>query len=228
MTEKDRGSSDLEQTAKPQTDPEIKEDSWQEHCLEAKPFQPPKAEDNADMDRIRNELEKFSSSLLAAIPNLPNLSTKDAEKAPSPQDSTEVSENPQKSEETDHPEGELNQQQEAEEVSRGTQSKLDFEILNMKAQHQYIQNLQRANMALKSKIKQLEDILAKEESEPINSETTVDQTSEQVIPNMVPAAEPAQITTQADIGEQETEESQIQEMELVPIGKIEDVARKEI
>ena len=37
-------------------------------------------------------------------------------------------------------------------------------ISRMKAQHQYITNLQRANMALKNKIKQLEEIVTKEAS----------------------------------------------------------------
>ena len=35
---------------------------------------------------------------------------------------------------------------------------LDMQILMMKTQHQFIQNLQRANLALKSKIKQLAEI----------------------------------------------------------------------
>ena len=39
-----------------------------------------------------------------------------------------------------------------------------YQISRMKAQHQYITNLQRANMALKNKIKQLEEIVTKEAS----------------------------------------------------------------
>jgi len=48
-----------------------------------------------------------------------------------------------------------------------------YQISRMKAQHQYITNLQRANMALKNKIKQLEDIVSKEtEEERITSAGT--------------------------------------------------------
>ena len=46
-----------------------------------------------------------------------------------------------------------------------------YQISRMKAQHQYITNLQRANIALKNKIKQLEEIATKEsELEPRRAE----------------------------------------------------------
>ena len=35
----------------------------------------------------------------------------------------------------------------------------------MKAQHQFIQNLQRANLSLKAKIKQLEEVTSNRDSE---------------------------------------------------------------
>ncbi len=50
-------------------------------------------------------------------------------------------------------------------VNLQLQQRLDKQILVMKAQHQFIQNLQRANLTLKSKIKQLEEVTANREVE---------------------------------------------------------------
>ena len=85
----------------------------------------------------------------------------------------------------------------------------------MKAQHQYIQNLQRANMALKSKIKQLEDIVAND----TESQLVTEKFSEKA------PATPAQVATQADLEEPEVE--QIQELDMVHVGSIEEVAKQE-
>ncbi len=46
------------------------------------------------------------------------------------------------------------------------QERLDKQILVMKAQHQFIQNLQRANLTLKQKIKQLDDITTQAVRDP--------------------------------------------------------------
>lgn len=75
-----------------------------------------------------------------------------------------------------------------------------YQISRMKAQHQYITNLQRANMALKNKIKQLEDIVSKE------NETD----SKAVIAN--------ETRTFEDL---EPDEGPIQEIPLVSVGPIE-------
>lgn len=170
------------------------------------------------MDRIRSELEKFSSSLLAS---LPNLSSKDnADQTAKPEDDSEDCQQElqgvQQEEQTDIAS--------EEQASRQTQSRLDFEVLNMKAQHQYIQNLQRANMALKSKIKQLEDILVKEEGQFGECADEKEATFEK---EKVFYDGPVSVTTQGDLDEKECAATQIQEMELVSIGKIEEVARKE-
>lgn len=46
-----------------------------------------------------------------------------------------------------------------------------YQISRMKAQHQYITNLQRANIALKNKIKQLKEIAAQDSQvEPHNAD----------------------------------------------------------
>ena len=47
--------------------------------------------------------------------------------------------------------------QNPEVLGGATQGHIDMHIRAMKAQHQYIQNLQRCNLSLKSKIKSLED-----------------------------------------------------------------------
>jgi hypothetical protein len=69
----------------------------------------------------------------------------------------------------------------------------------MKAQHQYITNLQRANIALKNKIKQLEEITVKDSDfETLKTE--------------------GQTKTYDDL---EPEEALIQEIPLVSVGPIE-------
>ena len=80
-------------------------------------------------------------------------------------------------------------------VNDQLRGKLDKQILVMKAQHQYIQNLQRANIGLKARIKQLED---------------VSEQSESLVPAM-----------QGDIEEQED----YCEMEMQPVGTIEKVSK---
>lgn len=50
-------------------------------------------------------------------------------------------------------------------VNLQLQQRLDKQIVVMKAQHQFIQNLQRANLALKQKIKQLEEVTSNREVE---------------------------------------------------------------
>ena len=61
-----------------------------------------------------------------------------------------------------------------------------YQISRMKAQHQYITNLQRANMALKNKIKQLEDIVAKETEEERSFTNAGTKTYEDLEPEDVP------------------------------------------
>ena len=70
-------------------------------------------------------------------------------------------------------------------------------------------------MALKSKIKQLEDILAND----TESQLVTEKFSEKA------PATPAQVATQADLEEPEVE--QIQELDMVHVGSIEEVAKQE-
>lgn len=108
--------------------------------------------------------------------------------------------------------------------------RLDYQVRAMKAQHQYIQNLQRANMALKSKIKQLEEI-AERDADFDFSKLAL---SQQVQPPQAakpssdakPAswAAPSGVTTQDDL---EHDDEPIQEFEMMPIGRIEEVSRQE-
>ena len=54
---------------------------------------------------------------------------------------------------------------------------LDKQIIAMKAQHEYISNLQRANNSLKSKIKVLEEIVSNE-----TANVTLDLDPMEIIP----------------------------------------------
>ena len=71
-------------------------------------------------------------------------------------------------------------------------------------------------MALKSKIKQLEDIVTHDSESQLQSDLASEK----------PPAKPALIATQADL--EEPEEDQIQELEMIPVGSIEEVSKKEI
>ena len=70
-------------------------------------------------------------------------------------------------------------------------------------------------MALKSKIKQLEDIVAND----TESQLFTEKFSEKA------PGTPAQVATQADLEEPEVE--QIQELDMVHVGSIEEVAKQE-
>ena len=73
-------------------------------------------------------------------------------------------------------------------------------------------------MALKSKIKQLEDIVTQDSESQLQLQS--EQTSEK------PIIKPAQVATQADL--EEPDEDQIQELDMIPVGSIEEVSKKEI
>ena len=96
------------------------------------------------------------------------------------------------------------------------QADLDRVIRVMKAQHQYINNLQQANLTLKSKVKSLEELRNRQ------SQTQETEFSGPDSPREVP--------TQADLLEDsgEEDEQEIEMMEMVPIGTIEDQTRREM
>ena len=73
-------------------------------------------------------------------------------------------------------------------------------------------------MALKSKIKQLEDIVTQDSESQLQLQS--EQTSEK------PIIKPAPVATQADL--EEPDEDQIQELDMIPVGSIEEVSKKEI
>ena len=71
-------------------------------------------------------------------------------------------------------------------------------------------------MALKSKIKQLEDIVTQDNETQLQSDAASEK----------PSVRAAPVATQADL--EEPSEDQIQELDLVPVGSIEEVSKKEL
>ena len=67
---------------------------------------------------------------------------------------------------TNHETEKMEESDVQKELKFQIQERLDKQILVMKAQHQFIQNLQRANLTLKQKIKQLDDITTQAVRDP--------------------------------------------------------------
>ena len=84
--------------------------------------------------------------------------------------------------------------------------------------------MQRANLALKSKIKQLEEIISQDQG-GILDYNYINESCEGA-PAMPEPKVPSNVTTQADLEMEETGR-ELETMEMVPIGKIEEVAKKE-